>query len=50
MMDAQKKITIMQVEQTQNNDIIPFPIETYECFHFDSFFIACAKTTITCYQ
>jgi hypothetical protein len=40
------------VKWTLSDDFIPFAIETYGCFHFcfDSFFIACAHTTIMRHQ
>jgi hypothetical protein len=51
MMTHQEK-TRSYNEQALGNDLIPITIETYGCFHFpfDSFFIACAQTTITHHQ
>jgi hypothetical protein len=51
MMVAHEK-TQVNVEQTSSDNFIPFAIEMYGRFHFcfDSFFTACALTTIVCHQ
>jgi hypothetical protein len=51
MMAAQEK-TQPYATWTSRNDFIALAIEMYGClyFHFDSFLIVCAQTTIACYQ
>jgi hypothetical protein len=49
MMTIQKK-TRPYAKWVVGDDFNPLAIEMYECLHFrfDSFFIACAQTTIMC--
>jgi len=50
--DGCSRKNMIMHERTLDNDFIPLVIETYRCCHshFDSFFIACAQTTIACHQ
>jgi hypothetical protein len=50
--DGCSRENISYVKRTLGDDFIPLAIGMYKCLqsHFDSFFIACARTIIVCHQ